>query len=506
MKSILKITILFVLLTLVLLTMVSCKNILGDLSLFGDNGDTEGATPESTTPPHSHAFGAWTITQNATCTEKGTQERTCSCGKKETQEINALGHTEVVDSAVTPTCTTDGLSVGMHCSVCGEILLAQEVTPATHVWAQIELVRAATCFVPGEEKCVCRTCGVEGTVQTEVLEHNFVQNEQTKLYSCTICDARIFAGHLYAAFEGEYHWFEAYQACANMGGHLVTITSAREQEILSDIMNSELRSSAFYWMGGIRVSGAFKWVTEEPFEYRNWEKGQPNFYDQNQYFINTYSHHQGELAGWWNDMESSFRWGFVCEWDLDITKCEHTFTEWEITCEPTCWNDGAQYRICTYCGVEQNEVLSKLEHDFAFVEETGMTTCEHCGGAKYNGHIYVLVTDSCGWFEAYSRCEAFGGHLATITSEKEQTFIASYMKTFDSSALPYVGAYSDGKQWHWITNEPFEYTNWKSGEPSNSSGYEWVMHIGYRDNVLYTWNDVHPEDHYQFLCEFECEE
>ena len=504
MKNILKITILFVLLTFVLLTTVSCKNILGDLPLFGDNGDTEGTTPEPTTPPHSHAFGAWTITQNATCTEKGTQERTCSCGEKETQEIDALGHTEVVDPAVSPTCTTNGLSVGMHCSVCGEILLAQEVTPATHVWAQIELVRAATCFVPGEEKCVCRTCGVEGTAQTEVLEHNFVQNEETKLYSCTICDARIFAGHLYAAFEGEYHWFEAYELCEEMGGHLVTITSKYEQAVIEDLMNSDLRTRDEYSIGGIRFSNGIQWITGEPMEYQNWEPGEPNFYEENQYFIIMYSKISSIQTGYWDDTEYKNREGFICEWDLDITECEHTFTEWETTCEITCWNDGEQYRICTYCGAEEIEIVPKLTHNFVFVEETGMTRCTHCRGVKYDDHIYILLTDACSWFDAYSHCTTLGGHLATITSEKEQTFVTSYLGTLKYSSRVWVGGYAIDKQWYWVTDEPFGYANWGAGRPEVDLVRENFIHINY--DSTNQWNDMEAQAKYAYLCEFECEE
>ena len=40
-------------------------------------------------------------------------------------------HIIVVDSAITPTCTTTGLTEGSHCALCGEIIEAQEVLPAT---------------------------------------------------------------------------------------------------------------------------------------------------------------------------------------------------------------------------------------------------------------------------------------------------------------------------------------------------------------------------------------
>ena len=41
---------------------------------------------------HTHAFGEWTVTKEATCTEPGEQTRTCDCGYSETQVIPATGH------------------------------------------------------------------------------------------------------------------------------------------------------------------------------------------------------------------------------------------------------------------------------------------------------------------------------------------------------------------------------------------------------------------------------
>ncbi|MGM9599871.1 MAG: S-layer homology domain-containing protein, partial [Faecousia sp.] len=74
-----------------------------------------------------HDFGEWTQTKAPTCTEKGAEKRTCSrCDTFETREIDALGHTEVVDAAVPATCTEAGKTEGKHCSVCNTVLVVQE--------------------------------------------------------------------------------------------------------------------------------------------------------------------------------------------------------------------------------------------------------------------------------------------------------------------------------------------------------------------------------------------
>ena len=64
--------------------------------------------------------------------------------------VDALGHTEVVDAAVTPTCAETGLTEGRHCSVCNEVFVAQTEIPAI-----------GHAFANG----ICQNCGEELTVK-----------------------------------------------------------------------------------------------------------------------------------------------------------------------------------------------------------------------------------------------------------------------------------------------------------------------------------------------------
>ena len=101
-----------------------------------------------------------------------------------------------------------------------------------------------------------------------------------------------------------------------------------------------------------------------------------------------------------------------------------------------------------------------------------------------DGHIYAVFNEAYSWNEAEDLCESMGGHLATITSKKENDFI----KTLLGENFYYIGAndrQTEG-QWKWVTDEEFSYTNWEEGQPDNAFNNEHFLMI-YPDG---TWNDL----------------
>ena len=83
-----------------------------------------------------------------------------------------------------PTCTEDGLTEGKKCSVCGEVLLAQEVVPAKGHTEEVLPAVDADCENTGlTEGKKCSVCD-EVLLAQEVVPakgHNFVDG------SCTVC-------------------------------------------------------------------------------------------------------------------------------------------------------------------------------------------------------------------------------------------------------------------------------------------------------------------------------
>lgn len=123
-----------------------------------------------------------------------------------------------------------------------------------------------------------------------------------------------------------------------------------------------------------------------------------------------------------------------------------------------------------------------------------------------NGHYYEAVTVSEGitWDDAnvaawIRKYHGLQGHLAAITSKEENDFIVD---NFPQAFHPYRGGYWLGgfqqlpntapdQGWMWVTSEPFNFTNWGTGEPNNWGGEEDFLHYDWLSNSPKgCWNDI----------------
>jgi hypothetical protein len=121
-----------------------------------------------------------------------------------------------------------------------------------------------------------------------------------------------FNGHSYYRSTGSMTWTQARQACINMGGHLVTITSAAENNFVFNTWPSG-------WIGFTDevVEGQWRWVTGESVVYTNWNWGEPNNVGNEDYA-------QFVGGGRWNDLPN-LSLPYVLEFDYIVTT-----TDWSL--------------------------------------------------------------------------------------------------------------------------------------------------------------------------------
>ena len=126
--------------------------------------------------------------ESATCSEYGKVLKTCTiCYYEKTEKIDKLPHTETVVAAVAPTCTKDGKTDGVVCSVCDEIIVRQKSVPKLgHDITILEAVEP-TCLTSGKtEGQYCNRCNETVVAQKTIsaLGHK-VTTTYGKAATCT---------------------------------------------------------------------------------------------------------------------------------------------------------------------------------------------------------------------------------------------------------------------------------------------------------------------------------
>jgi hypothetical protein len=119
-----------------------------------------------------------------------------------------------------------------------------------------------------------------------------------------------FEGHRYKLFDTPLRWHDADRACGELGGHLVTITSAAENEFVRGLARE---GNHCVWLGVTdrKVEGVWEWVTGEPFDFSAWARGEPNNHMGGEHYGVMWRTRTGST---WNDTEATNRNAYVCEW------------------------------------------------------------------------------------------------------------------------------------------------------------------------------------------------
>ncbi len=264
-------------------------------------------------------------------------------------------------------------------------------------------------------------------------------------HSLTQHDGIIYNRNEYKLFKSsKVLWTAAKAACEALGGHLVVITSPEENEFITDlVLNSGLTGGNARVHIGLTDSETYG-ASEGNFK---WITDDIKIYN---HLVPSPAHGLEDfvelMADWngaWNDIDNidDFRY-YVCEW-------------------------------------ENNR-----------------------GGVLYNGHEYRGFTTKVSWTAAKAACETLGGHLVTITSVEESSFVHNLA----GSNYVWIGlsdVIEEGNWDQWITGEScvrgVDYTNWGTNQPDNYGGIEHYGHM----RTDGTWNDLPATSSIYYICEWD---
>jgi hypothetical protein len=141
---------------------------------------------------------------------------------------------------------------------------------------------------------------------------------QVQLYSRTtptltgFTNQQNYNGHSYYRSTSSMTWTDARQACLNMGGHLVTVTTPAENNFIFNLWPNG-------WIGLTDEvnEGVWRWVTGETYSWGNWNSGEPNNAGDEDYI-------QFVGNGKWNDLPNTSL-PYVLEFDYIVG-----YTNWTL--------------------------------------------------------------------------------------------------------------------------------------------------------------------------------
>ncbi len=115
---------------------------------------------------HTHSYGSWEVTTNATCTATGVESRKCSCGEEETRVISALNH------SFDDWYKTSDTEEKRECKNCDYFETRTVSSSHTHSYGAWSVNFQATCTTIGMESRKC-SCGDTETRTISATGHSF---------------------------------------------------------------------------------------------------------------------------------------------------------------------------------------------------------------------------------------------------------------------------------------------------------------------------------------------
>lgn len=133
-------------------------------------------------------------------------------------------------------------------------------------------------------------------------------------------------GHYYERIDIPVAWYEADNdapgySYLGVNGHLATITSQAENDFITESFLSDAPFGR-YWLGGYQQEGSVEpeqgwaWITGEPWDYDNWNAGEPNDASPGEDVLIVYAEPYEKPTGKWNDLWAAADMPYIVEYEV----------------------------------------------------------------------------------------------------------------------------------------------------------------------------------------------
>ncbi len=359
---------------------VACYNINEDtVTVYAENG--------TVTAGHVHSWNGGEITKTPTCAEAGEKTYTCTkCSETKTEPVekdpaNHADYGAEVINAEAARCYRDGYTGDTVCLGCGAVLQKGEVISkdtVPHAWDKGTVVQKPTCSATGLMRfaCTVKSCGAvdEKEIPVDPKAHDFkiTVYEPTctdpgyTSYACTLCrygysaDETDPLGHdwgAWAALNGNEHS----RVCGRDASHTETEPHSWDDgKVTAPATCAEAGEKTYT----CTVCGETRTdvVAIDP------------------------ANHTGETEvknakratcgddGYTGDTYCKACGAMLAEGEIIPAAGEHSWSEWNVTKEPTATEPGERSRMCAVClRIETEEIPPVIPADTTLIAAAAVT-------------------------------------------------------------------------------------------------------------------------------------